>query len=97
MRIFSASLATETNTFGPMPTSIGSFSERSYFHAGEHPDAMQMFSGPLWAARRIGAERGWTLFEGMVAAAVPSGPTTQRAYETLRDELLADQPRRNCS
>lgn len=90
MRVFSGALATETNTFGPMPTGITSFHERAYFHAGEHPDAMQMHSGPLWAARGIGKARGWTLIEGMVAAAVPNGPVTRDAYETLRDELLDD-------
>ena len=90
MRVFSGALATETNTFGPMPTGIPAFHERAYFHAGEHPDKMQMHSGPLWAAREVGPARGWTLLEGMVAAAVPNGLTTRHAYETLRDELLAD-------
>jgi microcystin degradation protein MlrC len=39
MRVFSGSLATETNTFGPMPTGIASFRDRGYFPAGKHPDA----------------------------------------------------------
>jgi hypothetical protein len=50
MRVFSAALATETNTFAPMPTGLSSFHERAYYPAGEHPDAMQMHGGPLWAA-----------------------------------------------
>ena len=90
MRIFSGSLATETNTFGPMPTGLASFKDRFYYPAGEHPDHITLFSGPLWAARIRGKEHGWTLLEGMVAAAQPSGTTTRHAYETLRDELLAD-------
>lgn len=90
MRVFSASLATETNTFGPMPTGMASFRERGYFPAGQHPDSLMLFSGPLWAARLRGKEAGWTLIEGMVAAAQPSGITTREAYESLRDELLAD-------
>ncbi|NML30515.1 M81 family metallopeptidase [Paraburkholderia antibiotica] len=90
MRVFSAALATETNTFGPMPTDITSFHERTYFRSSEHPDAMQMHSGPLWAARQIGRPRGWTLIEGLVAAAVPNGIVTRAAYESLRDELLDD-------
>ena len=90
MRVFSAALATETNTFAPMPTGLSSFHERAYYPAGEHPDAMQMHSGPLWAAREIGSERGWTLIEGLVAAAVPNGTVTRGAYEGLRDQLLAD-------
>lgn len=90
MRVFSGSLATETNTFGPMPTGLASFKDRGYYRAGEHPDHITLFSGPLWAARIRGKEQGWTLLEGMVAGAQPSGTTTREAYETLRDELLAD-------
>lgn len=90
MRVFSGSLATETNTFGPMPTGLASFRDRGYFKAGRHPDQMTFFSGPLWAARLRGKEQGWDLVEGMVAGAQPSGTTTRAAYEQLRDELLAD-------
>lgn len=90
MRVFSGALATETNTFGPMPTGLASFNDRGYFPAGQHPDHMLYFSGPLWAARLRGAERGWDLVEGMVAGAQPSGITTRHAYETLREELLRD-------
>jgi len=90
VRVFSGSLATETNTFGPMPTGLASFRDRGYFPAGKHPDQMTFFSGPLWAARLRGKERGWDLVEGMVAGAQPSGTTTRHAYETLREELLAD-------
>jgi microcystin degradation protein MlrC len=89
MRIFSGAFATETNTFGPMPTSVRSFHERGYFRAGEHPNQMQMHSGPLWAAR-LHRRPDWTLIEGMVAAAVPNGLVTRQAYEALRDELLRD-------
>ena len=90
LRVFTASLATETNTFAPMPTGLDSFRDRGYYAAGQHPDHMTFFAGPLWAARRRQAERGWVVIEGMVAGAQPSGTTTRAAYETLRDELLAD-------
>jgi microcystin degradation protein MlrC len=90
MRVFSGSLATETNTFGPMPTGLASFKDRGYYPAGQHPNQITLFSGPLWAARLRGKDAGWTLIEGMVAGAQPSGITTRHAYETLRDELLAD-------
>ena len=90
MRVFSAALATETNTFAPMPTGLSSFHERAYYPAGQHPDAMQMHGGPLWAAREVGPVRGWTLIEGLVAAAVPNGIVARAAYESLRDQLLAD-------
>lgn len=90
MRVFSGSLATETNTFGPMPTGLASFKDRGYFPAGQHPNWLTIYSGPLWAARLRGKVHGWDLVEGLVAAAQPSGTTTRHAYETLREELLAD-------
>ena len=90
MRVFSGGIATETNTFGPMPTGLASFKDRGYFPAGTHPDHMFYFAGPLWAARMRGKEKGWDLVEGLVAGAQPSGTTTRHAYETLREELLTD-------
>ena len=90
MKIFSASLSTETNTFSPIPTGIESFKSRGYYAAGQHPDAMLQYSGPLWAARTRAKENGWTLIEGTVAGATPAGLTTRHAYETLRDEILSD-------
>jgi microcystin degradation protein MlrC len=90
MRVFSAALATETNTFAPMPTGLATFHERAFFPAGQHPDKMQMHGGPLWAAREVGPGKGWTLIEGLVAAAVPNGVVTRTAFETMRDQILAD-------
>ncbi len=90
MRVFTGSIATETNTFAPMPTGLASFREAGYYRAGEHPDHMTFFAGPLWAARQRARERGWVVIEGLVAGAQPSGITTRHAWEALRDELLAD-------
>src|SRR5512140_377857 len=90
MRVFSGSLATETNTFAPMPTGLESFRDRGYFPAGRHPKELTFFSGPLCALREVAPAKGWTLIEGMVAGAQPSGTVTREAYEQLRDELLAD-------
>ncbi len=91
MRVFTASLATETYTFAPMPTGLASFQTDGTYHpAGTHPEAMSMFAGPLHAARQRAGAQGWTLIEGLVAAAQPGGITTRVAYETLRDQILAD-------
>ena len=74
MRVFTASLATETNTFAPMPTGLSAFTEDgSYFPAGTHPPGMSFFGGPLHAARQRAQQHGWTLVEGLVAAAQPGG------------------------
>ena len=90
MRVFTGSLATETNTFAPMPTGMGTFRDRGYFPAGQHPEKMSFFAGPLGAARIRAKEKGWQVYEGLVAGAQPSGTTTRVAYEQLRDELLQD-------
>ena len=90
MRVFTAALATETNTFAPMPTGLAAFRDRGYYPAGKHPEAMSFFAAPLFAARQRAKTLGWDVVEGMVAAAQPSGTPTRVAYETLRDELLAD-------
>lgn len=88
MRVFSASLATETNTFASLPTGMQAFQDTCFFPPGEHPDALTFFAGPLWAARRRAKQDGWTLIEGLVAAAMPAGITTRETYETLRDQIL---------
>jgi microcystin degradation protein MlrC len=90
MRVFTASLATETNTFGPIPTGAAAFKARGYFPAGKHPEALSFFAAPLWVARQVAASEGWTLIEGLVAGAQPGGVTTRAVYESLRDELLND-------
>jgi microcystin degradation protein MlrC len=90
LKVFCATLATETNTFAPLPTGLDAFRERGYHRAGEHPDRPTLFTGPLWAARLRARELDLELAEGMCAGAMPAGPTTRVAHETLRDELLAD-------
>ena len=43
MRLFTATLATETNTFSPLPTSLDNYKESVFFRPGEHPvDAPRM-------------------------------------------------------
>jgi len=90
VRVFTGSLATETNIFSPLPTGLSAFTDREYFKGGTHPARMTFYGGPLWAARQRAAPLGWTLIEGLVASAQPGGTTTRHAYETLRDELLDD-------
>jgi len=90
MRIFSGGIATETNTFAPMPTGMATFRDRGYYPAGTHPDQMFYFAGPLWALRLRAKDKGLDVVEGLVAGAQPSGTTTRACYEALREELLAD-------
>ncbi len=90
MRLFAATLATETNTFSPLPTSLASYKETVFLRPGEHPtDAPRMCTAPLFVARRRASADGFTLIEGSCFAASPAGTTNRQDYEMMRDEILA--------
>ncbi len=52
MRIFTASLATETNTFSPIPTDRASFETAFYAGPGQHPETPTLCSAPMVVLRR---------------------------------------------
>lgn len=88
MRIFTASFATETNTFSPVPTDRASFEMAFYAGPGEHPETPTLCSAPMVVLRRRAREEGFELIEGTATWAEPGGLLQQRAYEELRDEIL---------
>ena len=89
MRLFSATLATETNTYSPLPTSIEGYKEGVWLRPGEHPDdAPRMCTAPLFVARQRAKAENFTLIEGSCFAASPAGTTNKADYETMRDEIL---------
>lgn len=88
MKMFAASIGTETNTFAPIPTALESFHESFYAAPGQHPDDAKLCTAPLWVARRRARAEGWTLVEGSCSFAEPAGLVSREAYETLRDEVL---------
>ncbi len=90
MRIFTATLGTETNTFAPMPTGLADFQGPGYDASKTSTEKLPAFGQLCRALRERAAESGWTLIEGKIAFAGPSGITVRGAYEQLRDQLLAD-------
>jgi microcystin degradation protein MlrC len=89
LRIFAAGLETETNTFAPVPTALEDF------HVQRGRDSLEgrlAYSSVnldmLWGTRA--RARGDEFVFSLMASAEPSGITLKSAYETLRDELLAD-------
>jgi microcystin degradation protein MlrC len=90
MRIFTASLATETNTFSPVPTDRASFEMAFYAAPGRHPDTPTLCSSPMVVLRRRAREEGFTLIEGTATWAEPGGLLQRQAYEALRDEILGE-------
>ena len=64
MRLFAATLATETDTFSPLPTGLASFRDTVFLRPGVHPeDALRMYTAPLFVARRRAHSDGFTLLD----------------------------------
>lgn len=89
MKVFIAGLATESNSFSPIPTGYQSFEETFLTRnaTGEEPN---LFSAPLHEWKKATLARGWEVVESLSAFAQPAGPTIRTAYEGFRDEILAD-------
>lgn len=88
VRIFTASLATETNTFSPLPTDRAAFEAAFYAPPGTHPETPTLCSSPVPILRRRGRAEGFTVIEGTSAWAEPAGLIKRETYEELRDEIL---------
>ena len=88
MKVLIAGLATETNSFSPIPTGHLAF-EDTYVSRQATQEAPNLFSAPLHEWRRMAEERGWEVSESLSAFAQPAGPTIRATYEAYRDEILA--------
>lgn len=86
--MFTAALATETNTFSPILIDRRAFEASLYAKPGEHPETPTLCTAPITVGRRVCAERGWELIEGTAAWADPAGLINKATYEGLRDEIL---------
>jgi microcystin degradation protein MlrC len=89
LRIFTAALATETNTFSPIAIDRRAFEASLYAPPGKHPETPTLCTAPITVGRRVCKELGWELVEGTAAWADPAGLVNRTAYEGLRDEILA--------
>ena len=84
MKVFAASLGTETNPFVPLPTGVDDFQICA-------PDEEVGYLGASYTAMREEVEsRGHQLLRSICAFAFPSGMTGRSAYESLRDRILVD-------
>jgi microcystin degradation protein MlrC len=86
--VFMAFLATETNSFAPIPTGLASFEE-----LGISLRDGSLSKGEESAARTFRAlaeADGRQVVESLEAFAQPAGPTVQPVYERFRDLLLDD-------
>ena len=90
MKLFIATLATETNTFAPIPTGRTAFFEREYFRndGSRHPPRIGNI--PLIAWRQLAERDGHEVAESISTFAQPGGTTLRSVYEELRDTLIGD-------
>jgi microcystin degradation protein MlrC len=90
MKLFMATLSTETNTFSPIPTGYAGFHESGYFRrdASLHPAAHGSVALIAW--RELANRDGHDLVESVCAFAQPAGTTLANVYEDLRDDILSD-------
>lgn len=90
MKIFIAGIATETNSFSPMPTGRISFEEGLLAHGDATKSAPVGFGAPLAVWRENAEKRGWAVSESLAAFSQPAGPTVKPLYEEFVDEILTD-------
>jgi len=87
VKLFVAGVATESNTFAPMPTGLADY---EVFRGWPPADRPTGFTQPFLVWRRLAAERGWDAVCSLGASAPPAGTTVRRVYEGFRDEILTD-------
>lgn len=89
MKVLIAGIATESNSFSPIPTGEQSF-EETFVSRQATQETANLFSAPLHEWRAAAEARGWDVVESLSAFAQPAGPTIRAVYEKYRDEILAD-------
>ncbi|HWA60986.1 MAG TPA: M81 family metallopeptidase [Caulobacteraceae bacterium] len=89
MRIFTATLSTETNTFSAIPTGWSCF-EESGIERGRTGVTRDGTGGLCHLWGEMAARDGHEVFHSVAATAAPAGRTVRAVYEALRDEIVAD-------
>jgi microcystin degradation protein MlrC len=89
LRIFSAGVDSETNTFTNLPTTWRTFEEGGIWRGNAGV-------GGSWASpvagtfARLAAEHSFEYVEGLYAIAQPAGPVVGHVYKALREEMLRE-------
>lgn len=89
MKLLIACLATETNTFSPIPSGRLAYEAAMVSREATRKPG-NLFTAPLHEWRRMGEARGWEVVESLSAVAQPAGTTVCAVYEAFRDEILQD-------
>ena len=88
MKLFAATLATETNTFAVVPTGRVDFEVYGVYRGDASRRAPEAICGTQLAQlQRLAAADGHEVVESLAAFAQPAGPTRREVYEDFRDVL----------
>lgn len=90
MRLFMATLSTETNTFSPMPTGLSGFEDFYLRHGTATQDPPNLMTEALHLWRAKAEALGWEVVESLAAIAEPAGLTVAETYDRLKAEILGD-------
>ena len=82
VRIFTAALATETNTFSPIVIDRKGFEDSLYAPPGQHPDTPTLCTAPITVGRRVCAEKG-TIVKWPGSSAGGTSPKLRLASVTM--------------
>ena len=91
MKMFIASLMTETNSFAPLPTGRLAFEERGVFRGDASTKSERSAFGPvlkLW--RTMAEQEDCEVAESVCAFAQPGGLVQSALYEEYREQILED-------
>ncbi|MDT9598485.1 M81 family metallopeptidase [Sphingosinicella rhizophila] len=88
MRIFTATLVTETNTFSPFATDQASFDACGISWRREDYSEKTFFTENVLHVKERAEADGHEVVLGLSAYADPGGPTLDSVYEHLRDDML---------
>ncbi|WP_170336160.1 M81 family metallopeptidase [Ruegeria arenilitoris] len=90
MKLFIATLSTETNTFCTMPTAMSGFEDYFLRHGAATQEPPNLMTEALHVWRDKAEALGWQVIESLTAVAEPAGPTTRSCYDALSGEILSD-------
>ena len=88
MKLFTAGLLAENNSYSPTPTGWGAFEAEGIRRGADSGIDPGGYLDAIQTVRRVAESDGHSVVEGLFAVALPMGPTVQQVYESLRDELL---------
>lgn len=88
MRIYTATLVAETNSFSPFPTALSDFEALGISRTPADYERETFFTESALHIRRLGEADGHEVVLGPSAFADPGGPVIGSVYAALRNELV---------